>query len=124
MFLGMTVGRLLRRRTPLPATTPRFGRPQLRHHDDGTLRCTACGLCSAACPSGCISVSAGPLAEDEPVSGRRQAASFRLDLASCVLCGLCAEACPVEALSLHGDLPSHVQHRQELSLNRDVLSAD
>jgi len=75
-----------------------IGAPRLTRDHKGDALCVACSLCSAACPSHCISVVAGERGEGGEV--RRVPVRFELDLARCILCGLCVEACPHEAIEM------------------------
>jgi NADH-quinone oxidoreductase subunit I len=78
---------------------PRFrARIVLTRDPDGTERCVACYLCSAACPVDCISMQS---AEQE--DGRRYAPWFRINFSRCIFCGLCAEACPTMAIQMTPD---------------------
>ena len=101
---------------------PRLGRPRLTQDDAGRVHCTACALCTAACPSNCIDVAVDPLDEAEVLSGDRRAISFEIDLGRCVLCGLCLQACPVDALSLDGALPPAAASGGDLRLDLDALT--
>lgn len=92
----------------------------LTRSPDGEERCVACYLCSAACPTDCISMQA---AEGE--NGRRYAAWFRINFTRCIFCGLCAEACPTLAIQM----TPHFEfcERQPLGLvyeKEDLLIAD
>ena len=141
MGLRLAMRRLLRRRTSLTPALPRDGRPRLPDRLSGEqfpgsevggasevgLRCTACALCMAACPSACIRVEAGPrsstrvVASKGAASGDRTASSFFIDLGRCTLCGLCAQACPVDAIRLDGRLPAWASNRDALVLDLDAL---
>lgn len=48
--------------------------------------CTACGLCWAVCPEGCIH--------------RGEDGKFSADLDYCKGCGICANECPVKAITM------------------------
>ncbi|MCL2123498.1 MAG: 4Fe-4S binding protein [Desulfovibrionaceae bacterium] len=47
--------------------------------------CMHCGMCTAMCPSGALSVD-------------RESRLLRFDLERCNVCGLCARVCPVRAM--------------------------
>lgn len=51
-------------------------------------RCTTCGACVAACPTGAFAISAAPKAE------------LRFDQELCTRCGLCVPACPEGAVTI------------------------
>lgn len=64
----------------------------------GEERCVACYLCSAVCPTDCISLEA---AEHE--GERRYPLWFRINFSRCIYCGFCEEACPTLAIQLTPD---------------------
>lgn len=78
---------------PMPA---RFrGHIQLVFDEQtGRARCTACGLCARACPSGCI-VLDGVKREGEK---KKSVSKYDLDFTKCSLCGSCVEACASDAI--------------------------
>lgn len=102
---AMTLRHLFRK--PITEQYPEFKRllPKrsrarivLTRDPDGQERCVACYLCSAVCPTDCISIQG---AEDE--NGRRYPGWFRINFARCIYCGLCEEACPTLAIQLTPD---------------------
>lgn len=95
--------------------------PKLNVNGDGSLRCVACCLCQAVCPSGTIKIRTGyvdygdkhELSERQKHNhsldklkpgifddGRRHPVSFEIDLLRCICCGYCEEICPEEAISM------------------------
>ena len=78
---------------PMPA---RFrGHIQLVFDEQtGRARCTACGLCARACPSGCI-VLDGVKREGEK---KKSVSKYDLDFSKCSLCGSCVEICASDAV--------------------------
>ncbi len=66
----------------------------LTRDPDGGERCVACFLCSAVCPTSCISMECGEK------DGRRYAPWFRINFSRCIYCGLCEEAGPTLAIQL------------------------
>ncbi len=55
-------------------------------------RCTLCGCCLTACPSGAIELWVEP--------GRTTPAAVSIDGATCTYCGACEDACPELAIEL------------------------
>jgi NADH-quinone oxidoreductase subunit I len=78
---------------PLPARSR--ARIILTRDPEGEERCVACYLCSAVCPTSCISMQSA-----EREDGRRWAPWFRINFARCIYCGFCEEACPTLAIQL------------------------
>lgn len=62
--------------------------------ETGRPRCTACTLCSKACPSGCIELD-GIKREGEK---KKSVSMYTLDFTKCSLCGSCVEVCPSDAI--------------------------
>jgi NADH-quinone oxidoreductase subunit I len=64
-------------------------------------RCTACGICSKACPPQCIWI----VRANDPETGRplRKPAEFYVDIDICMNCGSCAEFCPFDAIKMDHD---------------------
>ena len=76
--------------------------------ETGRSRCTACGLCVKACPSGCIELD-GIKREGEK---KKSVTEYDLDFTKCSLCGSCVEACPSDAIEYSKDY-------NKVSFNRD-----
>ncbi len=92
-----------------------IGAPRLTRNQDGALRCVACSLCSAACPSHCINLEAG---WSEGSDTDRVPVRFDLDLGRCALCGHCVEACPHEAIEMvRGGTMPVVHEVEQLLIN-------
>jgi NADH-quinone oxidoreductase subunit I len=79
---------------PLPERSR--GRIVLTRDPEGDERCVACYLCSAVCPTSCISMESAERQGD----GRRYPLWFRINFARCIYCGQCEEACPTLAIQL------------------------
>lgn len=64
-------------------------------------RCTACGICSKACPPQCIWI----VRATNPETGRpeKRPAEFSIDIDICMNCGSCAEYCPFDAIRMDHD---------------------
>ncbi len=95
-------------RKPITEQYPEYKRPLpvrsrarivLTRDPDGDERCVACYLCSAVCPTDCISLEGAERESD----GRRYPLWFRINFARCIYCGLCEEACPTLAIQLTPD---------------------
>jgi NADH-quinone oxidoreductase subunit I len=100
-----------------PYLPPRYrGRIVLTRDPDGEERCVACHLCSAVCPTDCISLQA---TEDE--AGRRYPEFFRINFSRCIFCGMCEEACPTYAIQLTPDFEMSEYKRQNLVYEKEDL---
>lgn len=88
------------------------------HDADNHHRCTACGLCAAACPNGTIDVITR---QDD---GRRVLDRHLYDLGSCTFCALCVGACPFGAIEFTNSFEHAVFTRGKLvqQLNREGSS--
>ena len=66
------------------------------------MKCVACFLCAAACPSNCIYIEAAENTEEKRISSaERYAKVYNIDYNRCIFCGYCVEACPTDAIT-HG----------------------
>jgi NADH-quinone oxidoreductase subunit I len=73
------------------------GLHRLLKKETGELKCTACKICVAACPSRCISVEMALNEEGKP---KKTPARYDIDLGRCVFCGFCVEACPFGSIDM------------------------
>jgi len=71
------------------------GLHRLNVNEKGELKCVACGLCAATCPSQAIFIV--PYEEEGKI---RYPKKFVIDELRCIFCGYCQEACPKGAISL------------------------
>lgn len=96
---------------------PRYrGRQRLTVADDGRLRCVACGLCAAACPSRCIYIEPG-----ERPDGTRFPAVYEIEAPRCVFCGFCQDVCPFDAIVLTQEFELATTDRGLLLYDKDAL---
>ncbi len=86
-------------RLPLPENYRSF--PFQVVEPDGSLRCTACGICVKVCPPQCIWIERAT--DPETGKPKREPAQFHIDLSICMSCGFCAEFCPSDAIKMGHD---------------------
>jgi NADH-quinone oxidoreductase subunit I len=79
-------------------------------------RCTACGICSKACPPQCIWI----VRSSDPVTGKPVStpAEFYIDMDICMNCGFCAEYCPFDAIKMDHDFDIASQGRNVYNLEK------
>jgi len=100
--------------------SPRFrGLHALRRYPNGEERCIACKLCEAVCPASCITIDAGPRAED----GTRRTTRYDIDLFKCIFCGFCEESCPVDSIVETQIHEYHFENRGENIVTKPQLLA-
>ncbi len=96
---------------------PRYrGRHRLTLHDDGSVRCVACGLCAAICPSQCITIE--PM---EGPGGKRMPQVYEIEIGRCVFCGFCAEVCPFDAVVLTQEFEMATTDKSTLLFDQQTL---
>ena len=76
--------------------------------ETGRAKCTACGLCAKACPSGCIELDGLRRDGDK----KKSVSKYVLDFTKCSLCGSCVEICASDAVEFSKDY-------NVVSLNRE-----
>src|SRR5512142_1924530 len=84
-------------------------------------KCTACGLCSKACPVGIIQVTRAKDANGKPMPYPEK---FEYNLLECIVCGLCVEACPFGSITMSPERELAVTSREEADQNRERLRID
>ena len=96
------------------------GRHRLTLKEDGAAQCTACFLCSTACPADCIYIEAGEYAEN---SVEKYPTRYEIDTLRCIYCGFCVEACPCDAIRMDtGVHPANLGTcRQDFVEDKEVL---
>lgn len=83
---------------------------RLMEREDGSIRCTACMLCSTACPAECIHIEAAP---GQTSDKEKYPQKFTIDLLRCVYCGYCVDACPCDAIRMDTQKPVEAFYRRE-----------
>jgi NADH-quinone oxidoreductase subunit I len=121
--LAFTLGRFLSR--PITTQYPEEKVPPAKRwrgiqyfekDEKGKLKCVACGLCMAVCPSQCIHIVT---AEDE--EGKRYPLTYELDALRCIFCGYCEEVCPVNAIFVGKNYEWVERERKPFLMNTEKL---
>jgi NADH-quinone oxidoreductase subunit I len=99
------------------------GEHYLKKDDAGHVKCVACFMCAAACPSECIHIEGAPTPPDWK-DRERFPKRFEIDMLRCIYCGMCEEACPVDAIALSSTYNVVSNTREEKVYARDRLLAD
>jgi len=96
---------------------PRYrGLHYLERYEDGTERCTCCGLCAAACPADAIYME--PMENEK---GERLAKVYEINMIRCIFCGFCEEACPEEAIFLGQEYEFSKDNRDAFIYPKELL---
>jgi NADH-quinone oxidoreductase subunit I len=82
----------------------------------GKVKCVACGLCMAVCPSQCIHIVTA-----ENPDGQRYPLTYELDALRCIFCGYCEEACPVNAIFVGKNYEWVERERKPFLMNTEKL---
>ena len=99
------------------------GEHYLKKDDAGHVKCVACFMCAAACPSECIHIEGAPTPADWK-DRERYPKRFEIDMLRCIYCGMCEEACPVDAIALSTTYNVVSNTREEKVYAVDRLLAD
>jgi formate hydrogenlyase subunit 6/NADH:ubiquinone oxidoreductase subunit I len=89
----------------------------LLRDEHGEELCIGCLACERICPSGIITVKAGPKRES-PVTKKKRgyADDVTIDTEACLTCELCVQVCPTDALVMTRAPERPAEHREELFL--------
>jgi NADH-quinone oxidoreductase subunit I len=79
-------------------------------------RCTACGLCTKACPNNSLTVKR----ERDPETNKFKLAGYYYHFERCTLCGLCVDTCKFSALAMGNEFENAVYDRALLTLRLDT----
>ncbi len=92
-------------------------------HAQGT--CIGCKMCENICPSGVITVTAGPKIESKATGKKRgSAADFVLDLQGCIFCEMCVQVCPEDSIVMRRVQQAPTYSREGLVLTMERLYAN
>lgn len=127
--LWVTLRNLFRR--PFTVEFPRTQRPRperyrvgfaLLRDEQGEELCIGCLACERICPSGIITIKAGPKRES-PVTHKKRgyADDLTIDTEACLTCELCVQVCPTDALVMTRIPERPAEHREELFLTMAKL---
>ncbi len=94
------------------------GAHRLNKDAEGRIKCVACEMCSAACPSNCIHIVGGVSPWDDR---EKYPVVFEIDMLRCIFCGMCEEACPREAIELTQIYDFAAYSRDELIWDKERL---
>lgn len=97
----------------------------LTFDEHGEEACIACMQCANVCPSGVISIEAGPK-EASPATGKKRgwAKDYTLNVQACILCELCVQVCPTDAIVMVKKQEKPGFSREDLVLTKDKLIAN
>ena len=76
-------------------------------------KCTGCGDCVKACPTGCIDLKM----EINQRNNRPWVSKFDIDFASCIFCGLCVESCGPDSLVQTKEVQAAVYDTKDLKMS-------
>ena len=99
------------------------GQHVLKRDDHGAERCTACGLCTVACPAEAITMTAAERkpGEEKLYREEKYASTYEINMLRCIFCGLCEEACPKEAIFLTDKTVPSTFERDEFLYGKSIL---
>ncbi|MHC5308537.1 NuoI/complex I 23 kDa subunit family protein [Myroides sp. LJL116] len=101
------------------------GKHTLMRDEQGRERCTACGLCSLACPAEAITMKAAERTSEQLHLYREEkyAEIYEINMLRCIFCGLCEEACPKQAIYLtkSGKITASDTTRESFIFGKDKL---
>ena len=99
------------------------GKHVLKRDEEGRERCTACGLCSVACPAEAITMIAAERkpGEENLYREEKYAEVYEINMLRCIFCGDCEEACPKEAIFLTDRIVESEYERQPFIYGKSLL---
>jgi NADH-quinone oxidoreductase subunit I len=92
----------------------------LPHNENNEHKCTACGICQAACPNHTITVVSKQITTEDG-KAKKVLDKYFYDIGSCTFCDLCRQSCPFNALDWSQNFEHSVFTRTTMvkKLNRE-----
>ncbi len=101
-----------------PDLSPRFrGRLALCVNEDGSEKCTGCGMCARVCPCGDLI----QIKKHKDENNKIVVDEFTIDLGRCIFCGNCTEVCPSKVLVMTDEFELADYSRESLVYDKERL---